>query len=593
MSNSPDKRPTFPDYGDYDADLVGNYNSDNSDCEDPDLLPDSEDEIISEFACSDSECGCHSVDFEESGNDSGSESDEEDDELEFATINAFSFCKKHGNEFCKKCLVDFRIFNKDRPAIRDVFKLTRAHKKHEKGRLTLYECSCDRGSTDCPDCFNWPKYIKDEAVRAKGDVGNRLQLLRLLESVGVWLSPQGTGRWEITLLEKKLSNFLETAQRLTSIAPKTINPSKLAQWQDTKKAVNAMDTRAWRQSDDDETGTEDSAFNDLCSTVVELAKYHEMGHKSFFVCDEDHRRASILGIHRLDDKTPLVSLVYQDAIFNEPTGVWNIGGFTQNMAKGGNVVETRASLHEQALLKKLLADNAKLLSSEYKPQKQNIESSFTPSFVVPVHWPSDAEVQTLELDAGCAVCGKPTTTRCSQCRLVWYCGQACQKSDWAQHKERCKYMKAATWASVRISTSVVINGERRKIGYIRHHDQTIEQRLQVVDADGPPPNIYGEKPFVIKLQRQLKADEVDRELPGNVTIDEDGPKCMLVYDDRLTIRGHVLESENAEVYKKMFDEMLAGENMQKMYRWAIRVGDYQLKVCLDRDPYFGEKEECW
>ncbi len=47
-----------------------------------------------------------------------------------------------------------------------------------------------------------------------------------------------------------------------------------------------MDTRDWHQADDYETGTEDSAFNDLCSTVVGLAKHFDEGHKSLLVRDD-------------------------------------------------------------------------------------------------------------------------------------------------------------------------------------------------------------------------------------------------------------------------------------------------------------------
>lgn len=37
----------------------------------------------------------------------------------------------------------------------------------------------------------------------------------------------------------------------------------------------------------------------------------------------------------------------------------------------------------------------------------------------------------------CAICGKESETRCSQCRCSWYCGRACQKKDWKQHKKTC------------------------------------------------------------------------------------------------------------------------------------------------------------
>jgi len=40
----------------------------------------------------------------------------------------------------------------------------------------------------------------------------------------------------------------------------------------------------------------------------------------------------------------------------------------------------------------------------------------------------------------CAKCGKSTGSlhACSQCRLVWYCGRECQRSDWSKHKLSCK-----------------------------------------------------------------------------------------------------------------------------------------------------------
>jgi hypothetical protein len=44
-------------------------------------------------------------------------------------------------------------------------------------------------------------------------------------------------------------------------------------------------------------------------------------------------------------------------------------------------------------------------------------------------------------EAFCARCGKPYATgmlRCSKCKSVRYCSRECQRSDWKQHKLRCK-----------------------------------------------------------------------------------------------------------------------------------------------------------
>lgn len=37
----------------------------------------------------------------------------------------------------------------------------------------------------------------------------------------------------------------------------------------------------------------------------------------------------------------------------------------------------------------------------------------------------------------CGQCGAAATSRCSRCKLVGYCGSACQKAAWKEHKEGC------------------------------------------------------------------------------------------------------------------------------------------------------------
>lgn len=38
----------------------------------------------------------------------------------------------------------------------------------------------------------------------------------------------------------------------------------------------------------------------------------------------------------------------------------------------------------------------------------------------------------------CSICGKPMGKLCAGCKKVRYCSTECQKSDWAEHKAKCK-----------------------------------------------------------------------------------------------------------------------------------------------------------
>ncbi|KAF8900794.1 hypothetical protein CPB85DRAFT_1439363 [Mucidula mucida] len=305
------------------------------------LVTDSEDDTDSEFVCSDSECGCHSaVDFDDSGSESD---DDDDDEWDFVVINAFFFCEEHGNEFCNKCQVDYRLSNMPQGMYR-VFA-----EKYWPGVNAM-----DRS----PICNGVPTKTASTMKRVVG-LFTRAPAIATKRLLSKEMSEIAPGYYA------SLVNRARTPKRIYA-----------GLW------THAIGIRLTTTSS---TGTEDSAFNDLCSAVVGLAKHFDEGQKSLLVRDDFKDDSAcicirILGIHRLDEKTPLISLVYQDATFSEPTGVKNIGGFL------------RASLYAQAMLRKLLADNAELVSTNYKPKKESFETSFTPSFVVPVHW-RDADVE--------------------------------------------------------------------------------------------------------------------------------------------------------------------------------------------------------
>lgn len=43
----------------------------------------------------------------------------------------------------------------------------------------------------------------------------------------------------------------------------------------------------------------------------------------------------------------------------------------------------------------------------------------------------------------CNVCKKTSTSRCSRCKSVFYCGAEHQKADWSTHSKQCKILAAA------------------------------------------------------------------------------------------------------------------------------------------------------
>ena len=50
-------------------------------------------------------------------------------------------------------------------------------------------------------------------------------------------------------------------------------------------------------------------------------------------------------------------------------------------------------------------------------------------------------IEEIPDDSGpCPACGKIATTKCTGCKLVYYCNRNCQKKDWKLHKSSCKML---------------------------------------------------------------------------------------------------------------------------------------------------------
>lgn len=94
----------------------------------------------------------------------------------------------------------------------------------------------------------------------------------------------------------------------------------------------------------------------------------------------------------------------------------------------------------------------------------------------------------------------------------------------------------------------------------------------VPDSSEPPPNVWGDKLFLVKFQ---------------VGLGEMPPSNMMLYDRKRSFQVFMLPQDNTELFSAFFREMTGprgGHGGLKMYRWARRTGNWQFSVCLDREP---------
>lgn len=94
----------------------------------------------------------------------------------------------------------------------------------------------------------------------------------------------------------------------------------------------------------------------------------------------------------------------------------------------------------------------------------------------------------------------------------------------------------------------------------------------------PPTDIHGSKIFLVKIQTMLNKQ------PGM-------PEGIYIYDKQKSFEGYLLKEDDGEGYAQAEEETKrTGWRGIKMYRWARRVGDWELSICLDKAP---EKNPEW
>ena len=168
----------------------------------------------------------------------------------------------------------------------------------------------------------------------------------------------------------------------------------------------------------------------------------------------------------------------------------------------------------------------------------------------------------------------------------------CQKADWAQHKQACHSLQGSTWRTIAIHPGprgAPSSGERfTAIATFSRHTETrasgamddLMSRVTHIDheagAPPAPPNGCGDRPFLVKLQL---------EVPGAP------PQSMMVYDRKRSLGlVYVHRRDDDALFTRLVEEMRGprgGYGGLKMYRWARRSGEWELSVCVDRQPTSG------
>ena len=288
----------------------------------------------------------------------------------------------------------------------------------------------------------------------------------------------------------------------------------------------------------------------------------------------------------------MIVLLYQSVTrANITEGLQWLKEMQEMHGNSGYMANIKSTLLEQKLLLKLLAINGKLLSQTYKPKQASTEQKFKVSFLLPLGPLGYEDIAKLNNDAGCVLCGKKTISRCSRCQSVAYCGSGavrrnhflcgihralfvdCQKADWPAHKPVCRSLHGGTWRTARFVT--VVPGTEglytAKWNKFSSPADIVAAAPEALDPSTVPPNTHGSRPFLVKLQAPLAT----------------GFASIMVYDRQRSFQGYFMLDDNTEVYPEMLKEMQGprgGHGGVKMYRWVKRSSDWELSVCMDKEP---------
>ncbi|TDL26562.1 hypothetical protein BD410DRAFT_763795 [Rickenella mellea] len=378
----------------------------------------------------------------------------------------------------------------------------------------------------------------------------------------------------VDLLDQRLTKALDCAQQISKfIATIPLDPSTLTNWSPSMKPL-VQATRRLNQTEAVQGCMADSSgltakvplfknsFTDLRMSIRSFGQYWDKGYKAFYIAGPEKDVGYLLrvvNVYSVGEDDPIFVVLYgKRKVASDDDAFMRFLDHYQDVQ--GNIVHAKATKEEQNMLLKLLDMNSKRLVPEYDTPRIPVEKEFKISFLLPICPLSQGDIGTLTHDTGCVICGTTTKTECSRCHSVRYCSRECQSSDWKDHKPRCKSVTDGTWTTLNFA-SVAPGWFYWTVNrYDTLHSLKDKNNIKEGTLE-PPPNLRGENVFLVKIQ----INGFD----------------LLIYDRKKKLEVHVLRSGDPKGYAAV-EKACSGK--PKIYRWAKRVGDHQLSVCLDIAP---------
>ncbi|PIL28924.1 hypothetical protein GSI_08971 [Ganoderma sinense ZZ0214-1] len=434
----------------------------------------------------------------------------------------------------------------------------------------------------------------------------REEKIRILNTLGVDIPADS--KLLDSILEKRLCAALDAAQYKDRL-PASMNIKTLRPWpmiesgqggttstrpRPLAKAVQRRTLADARQAgpslpaaENEETMAIGNPFEDFRRTIRAIARVLDKGGRWCLLRDDSEDRNKIMfrfiAILEVTKNLPLFVVLYQaaDQETQGSTEDWVLEQLkTDPPSSSPALSNISSSPLEQKMILKVLKQNSSLVPTDYEVDRQPLEAHFKVSMLIPVGPLEYEAVSKLNNNMGCSVCGKSGGYRCKGCQSVSYCSAECQRTDWADHKAACRSLKDATWRTARLSAASP-GKENTTLTLVNRHTSmslpgaqgSAPMTKQFFLSDGlVHPDVYGGDMFLAKMQLQTAAQR--------------GRGHIMLYDRRMTFVAFLREDKDREVFREFVEEMQGPRGYMgvRMHRWVKRTGNWELSVCLDREP---------